>query len=228
MNYIWATFADNEIYLKSAYALALSLKQVNSQYKLLIMVPVTIDSTLLDNFNQNSLSLNIIIQKVPYLYFDFLKQYKQNITINKIHLFSLIDYSKICFIDADSFFVENMDYIFNLETPAIGYYYNEKNEQCISGGIFLVKPSLSFYSLLLNLCISLEFYDDDNLFYYLSQENNILKFKNFLNDKIPNYKHIILQEQKPLKFWSQYDYNEIQNLIENGEGQNQLKNYIFN
>ena len=30
MNYIWATFADNEIYLKSAYALALSLKQVNS------------------------------------------------------------------------------------------------------------------------------------------------------------------------------------------------------
>lgn len=225
---IWATFADNEIYLKSAYALALSLQQVKSKYNLLIMVPINIDNKLLNTFMEYTSSLNIIIKKVPYLYFNFLEQYKQNITINKFHLFSLIEYKKICFIDADSFFIENIDSIFNLDTPAIGYYYNDKNEQCFSGGIFLIQPSLSFYSLILNLCIAFEFYDDDNLFYYLAKENNILKFKNFFNDTFPNYKNIILQEQKPIKFWNKYNYNDIKKLANTDTLLEQLKEYVFN
>lgn len=225
MNNIWITFADNEIYLKSAYALALSLKKVNSIYPLCLMYPCGIKQTLIDDFKIKAKNLNIIYKEVPYLFFNCLSTYKQNVTINKLHLFSLIEYNKICFIDADSFFTKNIDFIFNEQTPMIGYYFNNKFEQCFSGGIFLVKPSLSFYSTLLNLCISLQFYDDDNLFFYLVTEN-LLKFKTYINDILPEYRNIILQEQKPNKYFASYSYEEISKLVFDPDIEVLLKNYI--
>lgn len=225
MNNIWVTFADKEIYLKSAYALALSLQKVQSKYSLCIMIPIEqVESKEYQEFAENAPS-NVIIKEVPYLYFNFLNKYWQNVTVNKFHAFTLTEYNKFCFLDADSYITQNIDYLFELDTPIIGYYTNDKNEFCVSTGIFLMQPSLTFYSLLLNLCISLEFFDDENIFYYLSQENNILQFSSYLNDIMPNYKDIILQEQKREKFWSQYSYKEILNLI-NTNGQNLLEQYI--
>lgn len=185
------------------------------------MYPCTFNMNI---YKDNFKNVNIIFKEVPYLYFDFLKQYKQNITINKLHMFSLVEYDKVCFLDADTVLTENIDFLFKEKTPLVGYYINDRQEQCFSGGILLVKPSLSFYSLLLNLCITLEFYDDDNLLFYLYNEN-ILKFNTFINDIMPNYRKSILQEQKDKKFFSDYNYEEIFQLM-NTNGIELLKQYI--
>lgn len=72
MNNAFVTFADNDIYLKSAYALALSLVEVQSKYPLCVMIPEEIDITDFESSIQN---LPVIIHKVPYLFFDFLQKY---------------------------------------------------------------------------------------------------------------------------------------------------------
>lgn len=88
----------------------------------------------------------------------------------------------------------------------------------------MVKPSLSFYSLLINLCITLSFYDDENVFYYLSQQQNILKFNTYLNQAFPElYENDLLQEQGTReKYFARYSYKE----IENKSTRLGLKNYI--
>lgn len=189
------------------------------------MIPQgVIDNEILNKFLSVQ-SNNIIIKYVPYLYFNFLEKYWQNVTINKFHCFMYEEYDKLCFLDADTFFLKNMDKLFLLQTPSIGYYYNNNKEFCISTGIFIIKPDLTFYSLLLNLCISLQFYDDENVFYYLSQQNNFLIFRNYLNDSFPNYKENIIQEQKRIKFWSQFTYDEI-NILTNSNGAKLLQEYL--
>lgn len=175
------------------------------------MVP---DEVNITDFEENTKDLPVVIRKVPYLFFNFLQDYWQNVTINKFHCFSLVEYDKICFLDADSYVINNIDYIFESKTPAIGSYTNDRNEFCISTGIFVIKPNLSFYSLLLNLCITLDFYDDENVFYYLSQERDILVFNSFLNKDFPLlYEQDIVQEQgSRKKFFSQYTYEEIKDI----------------
>lgn len=228
MKNAWITFADNEIYLKSAYALALSLDKVKSIYPLVVMIPAGDISKkqIFQDFIFHIKDLSVIIKKVPYLYFNFLKEYWQSVTINKFHAFSCIEFDKVCFIDADSYFIKNLDYIFELPIPAIGEYLNDKKEFCVSTGIFIIKPNLDFYSLLLNLCITMNFFDDENVFYYLSQENDILKFNTyFTRDNIP-IKEGLIQEQKREKFWSNFSYEEIKLLVVlNGE--QLLKQYLL-
>ena len=68
-NYSFVTYADNDTYLKSAYALALSLRDVKSKYPLCVMVP---DEVNITDFEENTKDLPVVIRKVPYLFFNFL------------------------------------------------------------------------------------------------------------------------------------------------------------
>lgn len=95
MNNIYATLLSSDSYLSGVLGLNYSLIRSKSTYKLLVIATDNLSLNAFKILEQNN--INYIIK--PYLL------YKTNGfwrgTINKFHIFSLLEYSKICFLDAD-------------------------------------------------------------------------------------------------------------------------------
>lgn len=114
-------------------------------------------------YDDNNVTYNIKNFKSLYEHFNTLR------TCNFLYAYKLIEYKKLCIIESDMIILNNIDDIFNLKTPSVLTFYDEKQildnykiqidikkdlEECskrssINGGVLLIKPSLVKY----NLCI---------------------------------------------------------------------------
>ncbi|KAI8984678.1 nucleotide-diphospho-sugar transferase [Mycotypha africana] len=76
-----------------------------------------------------------------------------DITFTKIHLWNLTQYSKVVFLDADTYPLKRIDELFNVEAtfaaaPDAGW------PDCFNSGVFVATPSKTTYSELLSLAAS--------------------------------------------------------------------------
>jgi hypothetical protein len=100
--FAYVTLATTESFLQGAHLLDYSLKRVNSEYPLVIMVTPNLIPHLIDGPKY---------KLIPYLKFDNeCKRYVD--TVNKLQCFTLVEYDRVCFLDADIFVTENFDEIF--------------------------------------------------------------------------------------------------------------------
>lgn len=116
--FCWVTLADSEKYLNEAFALALSLKKVNTMYPLYIIIPNTFSNhPKYQEFLQikDKYLSNVFVLEKPALSFrdDHIGFAS---TINKFYCIELLEkYNKVCFVDSDVIFYKNYDHIFFFE-----------------------------------------------------------------------------------------------------------------
>lgn len=130
-NYAFTTLLASDDYLWGAIGLYYSLQEVKSIYPfhLLVTDNITIESReVLD-------SVGILYKIVPRI--DFSSTWtRYAITFNKFHIYSLIEYDKVCFIDCDAMVSVNIDDIFEYEAPG----FTVLNDVFLSGVLILVNP----------------------------------------------------------------------------------------
>lgn len=101
--FAYVTLATTPSFLRGAHFLDYSLKRVKSKYPLIIMVTENLRELLVEDCNYLMIPYHKFNNPEPR-YLD---------TINKLQCFTLTDYDKVFFIDADIFVVENVDCIFD-------------------------------------------------------------------------------------------------------------------
>ena len=101
--YAYVTLATTPSFLKGAHFLDYSLKRVKSKYPLIIMVTENLKEYLTEDCNYRIIPYYKFTNPEPR-YVD---------TVNKLQCFTLTEYDKVFFIDADILVTENVDCIFD-------------------------------------------------------------------------------------------------------------------
>ena len=130
--YAYTSLLASDDYLYGVIGLYLSLQQVNSEYPFHLIVTDNISQACLDVLDE----LEMLYTIVPRV--DFICDYDNYlITLNKFHIYSLKQYDKVCFIDADALVKDNIDAVFKYTAP--GFIVFDGN--FLSGVLVLVNPA---------------------------------------------------------------------------------------
>jgi len=162
-------------------------------------------------FDDTNITYNIKKFHSGYTQFNTLR------TCNYIFALKLINYKKICIIESDMIIMNNMDNVFNLESPTILYYLDKENitenhkinktnkelfdlsigkdKGVVNGGILLFKPSLHYFKKSIsNLPFIIEnncMFPNESLFLYTMKNIYNLPIKyNLSHYYIENFSHI--------------------------------------
>jgi hypothetical protein len=218
-------FGNNKKYLEYEIYTILMLKK-NTKYDIVYLYSVN-DTPI--EFVNIIKSLDIIVKEyndlnITYNIQNFNSQYKHFNTLrtcNYLFALKLTNYKKICIIESDMIIMNNIDNIFNLNSPTILYYLdkeniyennkiNKTNEELfnlsinkgfVNGGVLLFKPSLYYYKksiknlklIIDNNCI----YPNESLFLYTMKNLYNLPIKYnlshyYINQYINKKKDIII------------------------------------
>jgi len=136
---VWTTLLGTDDYLEAVLTLEESRKRVASKYPLVVICFNDLDYNTYESLDQ----ANIKYETFPRELFQGEKRNKDySVTIGKFYAYVLKNVSRFCFIDADSFFVENIDYILDISVPVFFVFdpsfrngYTE-NMNCLTGCIF--------------------------------------------------------------------------------------------
>jgi lipopolysaccharide biosynthesis glycosyltransferase len=169
----WVTYANNNTFLEASLIMYKSLQLVGTEYDCIVMTPPSFQYT--GNFSPNCFSMrNLIIkpisihdQKHPNH-----SEERYSACLNKLHIWLLTEYEKVCWLDSDMIIMKNIDHLFDIAISEDGilaapgclcntfnnpYFetsphkcpYNCSNNTYINAGLMLVKPNPQIYNLLL-------------------------------------------------------------------------------
>lgn len=163
--YAWITYVNNDEYFDAACVLLHNLKQLNTQHKFIIMVP--------ENHQLNVEKLkyeNVEVITIPDLQRASATHASERyrFCINKIYLWSLTQYDKLCWLDVDLLVLKNIDHLFEIEmggnailaapgctcnslknskfhTRPLECPFNDANKVYMNAGLFITRPSISIF-----------------------------------------------------------------------------------
>lgn len=150
MKQAFVTLLSSEDYIAPVLILNRNFKDIKSQYPLLVMVT----NNILQKAKKYLDKEQVFYKEVNFLeYSEITKEkdagtYLLNIA-SKMNVFTLFEYDKIVFIDADSIFFQNIDDLFNYPDGAM---YEEPNHIDGFAALFVCTPQnhdLDFYMTLL-------------------------------------------------------------------------------
>ena len=231
--FTWVTYVDGEVYLKGARVLGRSLLKTNSKYSLLIIVPETMSSKILNVHDENihflirhhigqDVGLNVAFSRYAHC-------------LNKIHIWTLDEYEKVCWLDSDLVVVKNIDAIFyqelreneiaiasgctcnSLKNPKLltrpeSCPFNDPINVYGNTGVFLTRPSVFIYNALLSRDYNHPFADQDAFNIYFGEKNGIITLDskyNYLNHlPIAHPEFILARKAHPLSDHSELDIVE--------------------
>ena len=135
-------------------------------------------------------------------------------TFNKFQILQLTDFDKVLFLDADAFFIDNFDYMFEkyeIEDRYNFFFFGDyrENDSCctIDGTTFLCKPSDELYDYIFNKNIRFfeKHMNDEQVFnkYFYNE------FKLNLTKELPKLAHFA----GIVKLWEFANVNEYLNKI---------------
>lgn len=132
----WTTLLGTDDYLPAVLILEESRQRVQSKYPLTI---ICFDD--LDYNTYNALDLrNIPYQIFPRRSFNGVKRNKDySCTIGKFYSYILKNASQFFFIDADSYFVENIDYLFEIPELTVFFKDFQKKDSSIRDAVNMLK-----------------------------------------------------------------------------------------
>lgn len=189
-------FGDNKKYLEYEIYTILMLKK-NTKYDIIYLYSINdtpnefikiIESynVIVKGYNDMNITYNIEKFNSYYDHFNTLR------TCNYLFALKLTNYKKICVIESDMIIMDNIDDIFNLNTPSILNYLEkdkinennkfslsnnelfnlslQNNKSFVNGGVLLFSPSIYYYKKTIsNLKLIIEkncTYPNESLFLY--------------------------------------------------------------
>ncbi|XP_037551146.1 glycogenin-1 [Nematolebias whitei] len=148
----FVTLATNDSYAKGALVLGQSLRNHNTTKKLVVLVGPHVaepcrealgslfDEVFVVNLMDSGDGAHLALMKRPDL----------GVTFTKLHCWTLTQYSKCVFMDADTMVLSNVDELFEREelsaAPDPGW------PDCFNSGVFVFRPSNETYEQLVTFC----------------------------------------------------------------------------
>jgi alpha-N-acetylglucosamine transferase len=163
--YAWVTYVSNDKYLQGAIVLFKSLHSESADFVLMMPQGFAPEITIPDGMTVKWVKS---LEKEGKLYLR--SNYKH--AINKIHIWTLDQYDKVCWLDTDMLVLKNIDHLFDIDIPigciaaapgcTCNYFENpklptsprmcpfkNKDAVYINTGLILIKPNKDTYDMLL-------------------------------------------------------------------------------
>jgi len=145
----WVTLTTNDHYSAGAMVLGASLRRVKTTRKLVCMVTQGVGERMRASLS-NVFDRLIVVEEMDSgdaKNLQLLNRHDLGITFTKIRCWTLTEYSKCVFLDADTLVVQNSDELFDREefsaAPDAGW------PDCFNSGVFVFRPNMNTYSALL-------------------------------------------------------------------------------
>uniref|UniRef100_A0A8C6UWC1 glycogenin glucosyltransferase n=1 Tax=Neogobius melanostomus TaxID=47308 RepID=A0A8C6UWC1_9GOBI len=144
----FVTLATTDSYCKGAAVVAKSLRRHGTTRSVVVMVTPNVSSearaTLSEVFDH--VVLVDLLDSEDYLRLSLLGRPELGVTFTKIHCWTLTQFSKCVFLDADTLVLSNVDVLFDREelsaAPDSGW------PDCFNSGVFVFRPSLHTHAQL--------------------------------------------------------------------------------
>nr|CAH8838113.1 unnamed protein product [Trichobilharzia regenti] len=145
------TLATNDEYCVGALVLGASLRQTETKKELTILVTSTLTSKMRSLL---SLYYDNVIEVQPVAPEDWNNPFLGNrkeltATFTKICAWSLVEFDKAVFMDADTLVLDNIDELF--DRPELSAAPDTLWPDCFNAGVFVLKPSMDIYNGLLQM-----------------------------------------------------------------------------
>ena len=161
----YACVLSTNSYVMGVLVLKENLKRLNSKYGLVCLINETIDKETRDILIKNDIEYKEY-KSVPYnvnFYCNW------NYTFDKFNVFLLKEYEKVVCLDVDLLILENLDFLFDYETPAM-VIDNPSFKDRFNSGVMVITPDNETFNKLV------EMKDKESL------ENRVIGDQNILND----------------------------------------------
>eukprot|EP00092_Neocalanus_flemingeri_P010086 GFUD01010869.1.p1 GENE.GFUD01010869.1~~GFUD01010869.1.p1 ORF type:complete len:346 (+),score=100.07 GFUD01010869.1:63-1040(+) len=150
----WVTLVTNDNYAVGALTLAASLKRVKTTKKLAIMITNTVSENIkntLDEVFDEVISVEAM-DSGDMANLTLLERTELGITFTKVRCWTLTQYTKCVFLDADTLVLQNCDELFEREelsaAPDAGW------PDCFNSGVFVFRPNLDTYKELVSHAVT--------------------------------------------------------------------------
>lgn len=147
----FVTLITNDAYAKGALVLGQSLRNCNTSRKLVVLLGYRPDGPVknaLDKTYDELIEVDLM-DSGDTTKLALMARPELGVTFTKLQCWTLTQFSKCVFMDADTFVVENVDDLFEREelsaAPDVGW------PDMFNTGVFVFKPSLDTYNALLQL-----------------------------------------------------------------------------
>ncbi|XP_063838374.1 nuclear receptor corepressor 2-like isoform X4 [Ostrinia nubilalis] len=140
-NRAWVTLATNDSYGLGALVLAHSLRRATSAYPAVVLITPSVTDAMRERLRAVFADVVIVdvLDSKDAAHLALLQRPELGITFTKIHCWSLTQYEKCVFLDADTLVIQNCDELFEREelsaAPDVGW------PDCFNSGVFVYKPS---------------------------------------------------------------------------------------
>jgi len=141
----WVTLATNDSYAVGALTLAQSLKRVKTSKKIVIMITAEVSESMkktLEEIFDKVFTVDPLDSK-DIANLTLLDRTELGITFTKLHCWTLLEFSKCVFLDADTLLIQNSDELFEREefsaAPDAGW------PDCFNSGVFVFRPNLNTF-----------------------------------------------------------------------------------
>ncbi|XP_076579107.1 glycogenin-2 [Chaetodon auriga] len=146
----FVTLATTDSYCMGATVVARSLRRHGTTRSIVVMVTPNVSEQsrlALENVFDEVIAVDVMDSE-DHLHLSLLGRPELGITFTKIHCWTLTQYSKCVFLDADTLVLSNVDELFEREelsaAPDPGW------PDCFNSGVFVFRPSLHTYTSLLD------------------------------------------------------------------------------
>lgn len=219
MKQAYVTLLSSSNYLKAVIALNQNLIDLNSQYPLLVMVTKDIASQTIPYLQKEK----ILYKIVDYLNYSKLtqKNFENSYILNiasKLNVFLLKEYDKIVYIDADSFFLANIDELFNYPDGAM---YTEPGYNYGFTGMFVCCPKNHILEYYMAILEKFDIWESDLLgalwFPFKTNKDYRIPFQYFINITLQNLDTYDLTQMKGIHFCYNYkpwNYNNVLDFLQ--------------
>ncbi|KAI9563061.1 hypothetical protein GHT06_010518 [Daphnia sinensis] len=154
MTEAWVTLATNDSYAVGALVLAHSLKSVNSTRPLVVMITDQVSSAMRNRLSEVSCRVQEVnvMDSQDSAHLALLARPELGITFTKLHCWTLTEFSKCVFLDADTLVIQNCDELFDREEFSAAA--DAGWPDCFNSGVFVFRPSMETYGKLVAFAVA--------------------------------------------------------------------------
>lgn len=154
MSEAWVTLATNDSYALGAMVLAESLRRVGTKKQLHILITPTVTVPIREQLAKlfNAITEVDVMDSRDEANLAMIKRPELGVTFTKLTCWTLVQYTKAVFLDADCLVLQNSDELFEYPelsaAPDIGW------PDIFNTGVFVFVPSQQTYAALLNHAVT--------------------------------------------------------------------------
>ncbi|XP_077002323.1 glycogenin-2 isoform X2 [Tamandua tetradactyla] len=158
----FVTLATDDISCQGALVLGQSLRNHRATRKLVVLISSQVCRLLratLSKVFDEVIEVNLR-DSAEYIHLTFLKRPELEVTLTKLHCWTLTQYSKCVFLGADTLVLSNIDELFERGEFSAAPYPGWPD--CFNSGVFVFQPSLRTHELLLEHAMKHGSFDGDD------------------------------------------------------------------